>query len=203
MAHAGPSAPGQANAKSGAADASPDDILAAAEVTDRHGYPYIVHPLMDGVPRVRPELLKAWVAWAKAQPAVQQASVLLAPEAMGLPLGAALALETGLPYVVARKRVYNRPGEKAVAAKTGYGMSSLYVNDIHAGDKVLVVDDVLSTGSTLDGILAAVKACGGTPVGALVFLDKGEARADLETKHKLPIAVMRAVKVEKGKLVPR
>ena len=180
-----------------------DDILAAAEVTDRHGYPYIVHPLMDGVPRVRPALLKAWVAWAKAQPAVQQANLLLAPEAMGLPLGAALALETGLPYVVARKRVYNRAGEKAVAAKTGYGMSSLYVNDVKAGDKVLVIDDVLSTGSTLDGILAAVKACGATAVGALVFLDKGEARADLEARHKLPITVMRAVKVENGKLVRR
>ena len=182
---------------------APDDILAAAEVTDRHGYPYIVHPLMDGVPRVRPDLLRQWLSWAKAQAAVQGATLLLAPEAMALPLAAPLSLETGLPYVVARKRVYNRPGEKALAAKTGYGMSSLYVNDVHAGDKVLVVDDVLSTGSTLDGILAAVKACGGTPVGAIVFLDKGEARADLEARHKVPITAMRSVKVEKGQLVRR
>lgn len=180
-----------------------DDILAAAEVTDRHGYPYIVHPLMDGVPRVQPQLLRQWVAWAKAQPAVKDATLLLAPEAMALPLAAPLGLEVGLPYVVARKRVYNRPGEKALAAKTGYGMSSLYVNDVHAGDRVLVVDDVLSTGSTLDGLLAAIKACGATPVGAIVFLDKGDARASLEGRHKVPITVMRSVAVEKGKLVRR
>lgn len=180
-----------------------DDILDAAEVTDRHGYPYVVHPLMDGVPRVQPDLLRAWTAWAFEQAPIRQATVLLAPEAMALPLVAPLALETGLPYVVARKRVYNRPGEKAVASKTGYGMSSLYVNDVGRGDRVLVVDDVLSTGSTLGGVMDAVKACGATVVGALVFLDKGEARQALQDKHKVPIVAMRSVHVEKGRLVRR
>lgn len=182
---------------------APDDILDAAEVTDRHGYPYIVHPLMDGVPRVAPALLRSWTSWALAQAPMRQATVLLAPEAMALPLVTPLSLDAGIPYVVARKRVYNRPGEKAVAAKTGYGMSSLYVNDVHPGDRVLVVDDVLSTGSTLGGILDAVKACGATPVGALVVLDKGDALAALEARHQVPIHAMRSVKVEKGRLVRR
>jgi adenine phosphoribosyltransferase len=180
-----------------------DDVLAAAEVTDRHGYPYVVHPLMDGVPRVRPDLLRAWTAWAMQQTPLRLANILLAPEAMALPLVAPLCLESGLPYVVARKRVYNRAGETAVAAKTGYGLSSLYVNDLRAGDLVLVVDDVLSTGSTLDGLLTALKACGARPVGALVFLDKGDARKTLEAKHGVPIFAMRSVRVEKGKLVAR
>lgn len=186
-----------------AADAQRDDILAAAEVTDRHGYPYVVHPLMDGVPRVRPELLRAWTAWAFEQAPLRQANVLLAPEAMALPLVAPLSLETGLPYVVARKRVYNRPGEKAVASKTGYGLSTLYVNDVGPGDRVLVVDDVLSTGSTLGGVMDAVKACGALIVGALVFLDKGDARAALEARYGTRIVAMRSVRVEKDRLVPR
>lgn len=177
------------------------DIFDAAEVTDRHGYPYIVHPLMDGVPRVAPHLLRDWLTWAKRQAPVANANLLLAPEAMGLPLVAPLALDVNKPYVVARKRVYNRPGEKVVAAKTGYGMSSLYVNDVRAGDKVLVIDDVLSTGSTLDGVLNAIKAAGATLVGALVFLDKGESRKRLQDKHGVPILAMRSVRVENGKLV--
>lgn len=181
----------------------PDDVLDAAEVTDRHGYPYIVHPLMDGVPRVRPDLLRAWTAWAWEQAPLRQADLLLAPEAMALPLAAPLSLEAGLPYVVARKRVYGRPGEKALASKTGYGMSTLYVNDVAKGDRVLIIDDVLSTGSTLDGLLTAIRSCGAMPVGALVFLDKGEVRGALEAKHKVPILAMRSVRVEKGKLVRR
>lgn len=186
-----------------AADAARDDILDAAEVTDRHGYPYIVHPLMDGVPRVPPGLLRAWTAWAYEQAPIRQANVLLAPEAMALPLVAPLSLETGIPYLVARKRVYNRPGEKAVAAKTGYGLSSLYVNDVGRGDRVVVIDDVLSTGSTLGGVMDAVRACGATVLGALVFLDKGEARAALQEKHGVPIVAMRSVRIEKGRLVRR
>ncbi|MEK6975412.1 MAG: adenine phosphoribosyltransferase [Candidatus Thermoplasmatota archaeon] len=178
-------------------------MLDDAEVTDRQGYPYIVHPLMDGVPRVRPELVRAWTAWAWEQPPLRQADLLLAPEAMALPLVAPLCLESGIAYVVARKRVYNRPGEKALAAKTGYGLSSLYVNDVRPGDRVLVVDDVLSTGSTLDALLGAVRDCGATPMGALVFLDKGDARKTLETKHGVPILAMRSVHVESGKLVRR
>lgn len=180
-----------------------DPLLAAAEVTDRHGYPYIVHPLMDGVPRVPPALLQMWVDWAKAQPAVQQATVLLAPEAMALPLVAPLSLATGLPYVIARKRVYNRAGEKQVASKTGYGMSTLYVNDLHRGDRVLVIDDVLSTGSTLEGLLAAIHACHAKTIGALVFIDKGDARADLAQRTGVPITAMRSVRVEGNRLVRR
>lgn len=180
-----------------------DDILAAAEVTDRNGYPYIVHPLMDGVPRVQPELLQAWIAWASAQPLASQANVLLAPEAMGLPLAATLALALNLPYVVARKRAYNRPGERALSAKTGYGQSTLYVNDLRHGDRVLVIDDVLSTGATLDQILQAIRATGATAVGALVFLDKGDARATLAAKHAVPLVAMRSVHVSSGRLVAR
>lgn len=180
-----------------------DEVLAAAEVMDRNGYPYIVHPLMDGVPRVEPELLRAWTAWAWEQVPLRHADLLLAPEAMALPLVAPLCLESGLPYVVARKRAYARPGEQGLASETGYGSSNLYVNDVRAGDRVLIVDDVLSTGSTLDGLLAAVQACGAKAVGALVFLDKGDARKALEAKHGVPIVAMRSVRVEGGKLVPR
>lgn len=191
------------SAPTGIPGTSPEDILGAAEVTDRHGYPYIVHPLVDGVPRVRPDLLRAWLAWAFRQAPLRQANLLLAPEAMALPLAAPLSLETGLPFVVARKRVYNRPGEKALASKTGYGMSTLYVNDVGPGDLVLIVDDVLSTGSTLDGLLAAIKSAGATPVGALVFLDKGESLARIAKKHGVPIVAMRSVHVEKGRIVRR
>lgn len=180
-----------------------DDVLDAAEVTDRHGYPYIVHPLMDGVPRVQPKLLRAWVDWATQQSPVASATLLVAPEAMGLPLVAPLALAADKPYVVVRKRVYNRAGEKTVTARTGYGMSSLYVNDVRPGDNVLVIDDVLSTGSTLDGVLTAIRACGATVVGALVFLDKGDARKRLEAKHGIPILAMASVRVDAGQLVRR
>jgi adenine phosphoribosyltransferase len=183
-----------------AADAI-DRSLESAQVMDRKGYPYLIHPLIDGVPRVEPALLKAWIDWAVShKDLLSQATVLLAPEAMGLPLVAPLSLATGLPYVVVRKRKYDLPGELVAFCETGYGDNCLHVNDIAKGDKVLVVDDVVSTGGTLNAVLATITATGATTVGALVFLDKGRMRAVLEQRHGVPIRVMRSIKVEDGKV---
>lgn len=183
-----------------AAEAALDASLEQATVLDRGGYPYLVHPLLDGVPRCPPELLEAWVAWAQRQPAARGATLLLAPEAMALPLAAPLTLALGLPYAVARKRRYGLPGERVAHAATGYGEAALHVNGVAAGDRVLVVDNVLSTGGTLDALLEALAGIGATASGAVVALDKGSARERLQERHGVPIHAMRTIRVEAGKV---
>ncbi|MHB1261477.1 MAG: adenine phosphoribosyltransferase [Thermoplasmatota archaeon] len=178
-----------------------DRSLREAQVMDRNGYPYLIHPLMDGVPRVEPALLQAWTDWAAGQQdLLGETTLLLAPEAMGLPLVASLSLATGLPYVVVRKRKYGLPGEAVAHGRTGYGESGLHINDVGPQDRVLIVDDVLSTGGTLDALLATLKGLGATVVGVLVFIDKGTARAGLEKRHGVPIRAMRAIRIEGGRV---
>lgn len=178
-----------------------DASLESAQLMDRKGYPYLIHPLIDGIPRVEPALLQAWLDWAAAQDdLLGQTTLLVAPEAMGLPLVAPLSLATGLPYVVVRKRKYGLPGELVAFGETGYGEAALHVNGVQAGDKVLVVDDVLSTGGTLGALLTTLVEAEATPVGALVFLDKGRVHAVLEGRHGVPIRVMRTIAIEDGKV---
>jgi len=166
----------------------------------RDGYPYIVHPLMDGVPRVDPRLLEAWTDWAEATGLARDATLLVAPEAMALPLAAALALRTRVPYVVVRKRAYDLPGEETAVARTGYGGATLHLNDVAADDRVLVVDDVLSTGGTLGSVLEAIRRRGAGVLGALVFLDKGDAAAALRERFAVPVQAMRRVAVDGGRV---
>lgn len=173
-----------------------DASLRDAQVLDRGGYAYIVHPLTDGVPRCPPDLLSEWVDWAAAQVKRLRPDVLLAPEAMALPLVAPVSLRTGVPYVLARKRAYALPGEVAVASRTGYGASTLHLNGLHAGERVLVVDDVLSTGGTLAAVVAGVAETGAVACGALVFIDKGRA-----SPAGVPVTAMRRVHVAAGRVV--
>jgi adenine phosphoribosyltransferase len=186
--------------KADAALAALDASLEQAQVMDRNGYPYLVHPLLDGVPRCPPALVQAWLDWARRQPEAKQATLLLAPEAMGLPLVVPLALALGIPYIVVRKRKYGLPGEQIAYAETGYSDAALHINDVGPGDRVLVVDNVMSTGGTLGALLATLASMGATVTGVLVALDKGTSRARLEERHNLPIRALRTIRLESGKV---
>ncbi len=179
-----------------------DESLRQATVMDRGGYPYLIHPLTDGVPRCDPKLLREWATWAAASPLLADATVLLAPEAMAIPLAVALSLETGLPVLTVRKRRYDLPGEVVAYCETGYGEACLHVNDVHPEDKIVIIDDVLSTGGTLDALLLTLSEMNANVLGALVFLDKGRVRDKLAVKHALPIHVMRTVQVASGVVTP-
>ncbi|MES2155143.1 MAG: adenine phosphoribosyltransferase [bacterium] len=188
--------------------ARPSDVvdrsLLEAEVMKRKGYPYVIHPLMDGVPRVQPELLRTWVTWAAQQRDILAgATLLLAPEAMGLPLAAGLSLETGIPYAVIRKRRYDLPGEEVAFAETGYGEAALHINDAWPDDRVVIVDDVVSTGGTLRGILTTLEAMGIKALGVLVFVDKTGKAASVAKQHALPVRAMRAIRVDGDKVALR
>jgi adenine phosphoribosyltransferase len=195
-------APAGRKGRSGAsaAQAALDASLLEAEVMDRDGYPYLVHPLLDGVPRCPPGLLRTWVEWAAAHDLCRKATLLVAPEAMGLPLVSPLALELDIPYAIIRKRKYDLPGEEVAYCETGYGEACLHLNDCWPDDKVLVVDDVISTGATLDGILGTLKGMGVPAVGALVAVDKGTKRASVSERHGVPIVALRTIRIEDGKV---
>ncbi len=167
-----------------------------APTTQKGDYTYIIHPLLDGVPRVDPHMLDEWIDWAVIQPMLDEATVLLAPEAMALPLATGLSLECGTPYLTARKRSYGLEGEVEVQATTGYSAPTLYLNDIQEGDKIVIIDDVLSTGGTLRSVLAALKELPCEVLGALILLDKGEAAQDIAKTYGIPVVPMIRARVD-------
>lgn len=92
-------------------------------------------------------------------------------EARGFILAAPVALALGVGFVPVRK-VGKLPGEThAVAYALEYGEATLEVHrdGLAAGERVLVVDDVLATGGTARATAELVRACAGT-VAAMAFL---------------------------------
>ncbi|MGD1061084.1 MAG: hypoxanthine/guanine phosphoribosyltransferase [Methanomassiliicoccales archaeon] len=162
-------------------------------------YQYFVNPITDGVPRAEPTIL-AEVVDEIMRVGEFDCDVICAPEAMGIPLAAALSLRLGIPYNIIRKRSYGLPGEVSVHQVTGYSEKELYLNGIGPGDRVTLVDDVLSTGGTLRAIIRALGSMGAVLVDVIVVVEKGEGRAVLEQELGVEIKTLVKVEVRNGKL---
>jgi adenine phosphoribosyltransferase len=134
--------------------------LLDAPIIEKDGYHYFVHPISDGVPMLRPELLREIVIKIIRKAELEDVDKIVTPAAMGIHISTAVSLMTDIPLVVVRKRQYGLDGEVALSQVTGYSENEMYVNDVYEGDRVLVLDDVLSTGGTLAALTGALEEIG-------------------------------------------
>jgi len=105
-------------------------------------------------------------------------------ESRGFILGAPVALHTGAGFVPARK-AGKLPGEcvsVAFALEYGEAVLELQAGAIEAGQRVLIVDDVLATGGTAAAAAALVEQLGGEVVGLSFLIElvalRGAERLD-------------------------
>ncbi|MBO4573660.1 MAG: adenine phosphoribosyltransferase [Clostridia bacterium] len=123
--------------------------------------------------------------------------VMITAESKGIPLVCAMARQMGVnKYVLARKapKLYMQNVVKFdVTSITTQGMQSLYLDgkDVEylKGKRVLIVDDVISTGASLAALEKLVNAAEGNIVGKMTVLAEGEAadRKDIIYLEKLPL----------------
>ena len=122
--------------------------LEESPIVKKGDYNYFVNSISDGVPAMNPKMLRELIL-SVSRHADLNVDKIVAVEAMGIHLATALSLATDIPFVVIRKREYGLEGECEVYQKTGYGSSNLFINDLHKGEKILLIDDVVSTGGTI------------------------------------------------------
>ena len=94
-------------------------------------------------------------------------------EARGFILAAPVALALGIGFVPVRKAGKLPRAAHAVSYALEYGEATLevHVDAFTAGQRVLVVDDVLATGGTAAATLGLIEQAGGTVVGFSVLLE--------------------------------
>jgi adenine phosphoribosyltransferase len=115
--------------------------------------------------------------------------LVLGAEARGFILGAAIAAEAGVGFVPARRPGKLPPETVSASYVLEYGENSLEVHPdlIPAGSRVVIHDDVLATGGTVEAICKLVRQLGGEVVGAcfiieLTFLGGRERLSELDLK---------------------
>ena len=174
--------------------------LEESPIVKKGDYNYFVNPISDGVPAMDPKMLRE-LALAVHKYADLNVDKIVAVEAMGIHLATALSLATDIPFVVIRKRQYGLEGESEVYQKTGYGSSNLYVNDLHEGEKILLIDDVVSTGGTLIALIKTLQDLGIEIKSAVAVIEKGEGKEIVEKETGLEILSIIKLDVIDGKVV--
>lgn len=157
--------------------------LSDAPIIWKGDYPYFIHPITDGVPRLEPNVLQAIVDLTEPLVDWDNIDIILGIEAMGLPLTAPLAMRTGVPMVIARKRNYGLEGEVQINQQTGYSKGSIYLNDIKAGERIAIIDDVLSTGGTMRSVIEGVKQTKASVENIVIVVEKGDGMQNLKRDY--------------------
>ena len=114
-----------------------------------------------------PEALRQAVVELADWTRERSADLVLGAEARGFWLGPAIAVEAGCGFVAARRPGKLPPETVSATYALEYGQNTLEVaaDAIAGGARVVVHDDVLATGGTVEAIAGLVEQLGGTVVG--------------------------------------
>lgn len=106
-------------------------------------------------------------------------------EARGFILGAPVAVRLGAGFIPVRKagKLPGRVREVGYDLEYGHAVLAVHSDGLRAGQRVLVIDDVLATGGTAAAAVGLVRQLGAEPVALAVLLELaalgGRARVDL------------------------
>ncbi|MGW6281672.1 adenine phosphoribosyltransferase [Kribbella sp. NPDC055071] len=94
-------------------------------------------------------------------------------EARGFILAAPVALALGAGFVPVRKKgkLPAPTYEESYALEYGEATIEVHQDAFTAGERVLVIDDVLATGGTVEACLRLIRRCGAEVVGTAVLLE--------------------------------
>ena len=127
------------------------------------------------------ELVQACARELAAKLKGTQYDVIVTAEAKSIPLAYALAVETRKPYVILRKlyKPYMGDSIKAETLSITTGQPQTLILDekdreLMQGKRVLILDDVISTGSTLQGMRMIMDKVDATVAAEAAILTEGD-----------------------------
>jgi adenine phosphoribosyltransferase len=120
-----------------------------------------------------PDALAQTVADLAEWGAAKQPDIVLGAEARGFILGAAIAKEIGCGFVPARRPGKLPPETVSATYQLEYGKNALELHPdlIGHGARILIHDDVLATGGTVEAIAGLVEQLGGEVCGACFIIE--------------------------------
>ena len=150
-------------------------------------------------------MLYATTAWLVEVGDFGRANKIAGEEDKGAILVASTSLATGLPFGMARWYPTGFEGEVSVDFEMEYASGKLFLNGIESHDKVIIVDDIISTGGTMLAMIHAVELAKAEVVDIVCVAEKieygGVKRILNETGHAVKTLVKISVSGERSKVI--
>ncbi|MCB9438438.1 MAG: hypothetical protein H6673_15790 [Anaerolineales bacterium] len=182
---------------------SPDEInrkLSSIRKSIQHSpvlkqdeHPYVLTSLTDFVPPIIPSDIEEMADLIAHFGRFDESDIILSKaDRSGGPLAHAVALRTDRPYTLARLH----PGGVGWQVSSGTFMGfaenkQISVNGIKRGQKVIIVDDLLSSGDTVLSLVDAVNRVGASVIQAIFVYEKLEPKGrDKILEHNIEVITL-------------
>jgi phosphoribosyl-AMP cyclohydrolase len=120
----------------------------------RRSYTFFSNPVTEAVPPVTPDVLE-WIAAQIDAVTPDDIDKVVVPEALGVPFATLVASRKKRPLAIVRKHSFHTSVALLgrVRYASGYETGTYYVYGVQPQERVLIVDDTISTGGTLVALL--------------------------------------------------
>jgi len=154
--------------------------------------------ITDNIPPLRPEVSRAICLLSRFHlHDMEHVTLGVGEEDRGAMIISDLLLHYELPRTLARWTPTGAPGEIQIAFANEYiaeGQAAIFLNGVRPGDRVVIVDDLISTGGTLIALAQAVRRAGATIEAIFTIGEKieNEGRAALRQAVGIEVKTMLA-----------
>ncbi len=112
---------------------------------------------------------------------------ILSPEPGGHLWGSLVSFDLKKDINILRLNPSNQEKEIKVTRKTAYNNNQLFFSKFKKGDRVVIIDDIISSGSTLKSIIKMLNAQKLVVVGVQVILVRTNKYQEIEKKYNVPV----------------
>ena len=175
--------------------------LRNSEVIDKVGYKYIILPFdIKAIPsdiRILSDTLQSEITKTLEGGDFDK---IVTIESKGILISTLIALNLNKPLYIIRKRSLHLAGEMKVEKSTGYEKSDVYINGLNEGDKIIIIDDLISTGGTLKAILGALQEIKCLIKGIFVIFDKPDYGGSkyIRKNYSIPLKTLIKIKIKEN-----
>jgi len=134
--------------------------LRNARVIKKGDYRYILNAITEQEPALEPGILDDCASKLIGKLNLQGVTKILTAEAMGIPISTVISLKTRIPLIIATRRKKGTFDEISVDYICGYENGVLHINNIKKDEKILIIDDLISTGGTIVSLIEGIKKIG-------------------------------------------